>query len=112
MLITAATLTDNGVERRRGEEGQGADAGRAAEARLCVNHLSAAVPRLSLPSPFDYARQTRILIVHDLKRGDLNQLAAAYRALFQASGGGALGLFTAIARLRAVQRQKIGRAHV
>src|SRR3546814_12462079 len=64
-----------------------------------------ALPIFSLPSPFDYARQTRILIVHDLKRGDLNQLAAAYRALFQASGGGALGLFTAIARLRAVQRQ-------
>src|SRR3546814_13897984 len=65
--------------------------------------MTAALSRLSLPSPFDYARQTRILIVHDLKRGDLNQLAAAYRALFLASGGGALGLFTAIARLRAVQ---------
>src|SRR3546814_12853111 len=105
MLITSATLTDNSGERMRGEEVHGADAWRAAEARLGVNHLSAAVSRLSLPSPFDYARQTRILIVHDLKRGDLNQLAAAYRALFQASGGGALGLFTAIARLRAVQRQ-------
>jgi ATP-dependent DNA helicase DinG len=67
--------------------------------------MTAAVARHALPSPFDYARQTRILIVHDLKRGDLNQLAAAYRTLFLASGGGALGLFTAIARLRAVQRQ-------
>src|SRR3546814_6421821 len=63
MLITSATLTDNSGERMRGEEVHGADAWRAAEARLGVNHLSAAVSRLSLPSPFDYARQTRILIV-------------------------------------------------
>ena len=34
--------------------------------------------------------------------GDIAQLAAAYRALFIASGGGALGLFTAIRRLQAV----------
>ncbi len=34
--------------------------------------------------------------------GDLDQLAAAYRALFVAAGGGGLGLFTAISRLRAV----------
>ena len=104
LLITSATLTDqSGAD--EGGETQGADAWTAAEARLGVNHMTAAVSRLSLPSPFDYARQTRILIVHDLKRGDLNQLAAAYRALFLAAKGGGLGLFTAIARLRAVQRQ-------
>ena len=34
--------------------------------------------------------------------GDIAQLAAAYRALFIAAGGGALGLFTAIRRLQAV----------
>ncbi|MGF1594529.1 MAG: ATP-dependent DNA helicase [Kiloniellaceae bacterium] len=109
MLITSATLTDNSGERNGGEEvhgevfhGEGAWS--AAEARLGINHMTAAVARHALPSPFDYARQTRILIVHDLKRGDLTQLAAAYRALFLASGGGALGLFTAITRLRAVQR--------
>src|SRR3546814_12127864 len=73
-LITSATLTDNSGEMMRGEEVHGADAWRAAEARLGVNHLSAAVSRLSLPSPFDYARPTRILIVHDMKRGALNQL--------------------------------------
>ncbi len=36
---------------------------------------------------------------------DIAALAAAYRALFLASGGGALGLFTAIGRLIAVQRR-------
>jgi ATP-dependent DNA helicase DinG len=106
MLITSATLTDNsGTKQADGEEAHGESAWAAAEARLGINHMTAAVSRHALPSPFDYARQTRILIVHDLKRGDLNQLAAAYRSLFLASGGGALGLFTAIARLRAVQRQ-------
>jgi ATP-dependent DNA helicase DinG len=105
MLITSATLTDNSGKQEAGQEVHGEDSWQAAEARLGISHLAAAVSRLSLPSPFDYARQTRILIVHDLKRGDLNQLAAAYRALFLAAGGGALGLFTAIARLRAVQRQ-------
>jgi ATP-dependent DNA helicase DinG len=104
MLITSATLTDDSGRRDHGVEVHGETAWQAAEARLGINHMSAAVSRLSLPSPFDYARQTRILIVHDLKRGDLAQLAAAYRELFLAAGGGGLGLFTAIARLRAVQR--------
>jgi ATP-dependent DNA helicase DinG len=53
-------------------------------------------------SPFDYASQTRAFIVTDVNSRDLAALAAAYRALFVAAGGGALGLFTAIARLRAV----------
>ena len=35
----------------------------------------------------------------------LTQVASAYRELFTASGGGALGLFTAISRLREVQRR-------
>ena len=41
-------------------------------------------------------------MVNDLPAGDLAALAAAYRTLFLASGGGGLGLFTAISRLRAV----------
>src|SRR5262249_47809385 len=36
---------------------------------------------------------------------DPQQVAAAYRALFLASGGGALGLFTAVARLRHVHKR-------
>ena len=41
-------------------------------------------------------------MVTDVKRDEVDQVAAAYRTLFLAAGGGALGLFTAIARLRAV----------
>ncbi|PPR56500.1 MAG: hypothetical protein CFH10_02303, partial [Alphaproteobacteria bacterium MarineAlpha4_Bin2] len=51
---------------------------------------------------FDYAAMTRVLVVNDVRKDDLNQVAAAYRELFLSSGGGALGLFTAISRLRAV----------
>src|SRR6185312_12950561 len=38
----------------------------------------------------------------DVNSREIAALAAAYRALFVAAGGGGLGLFTAIARLRAV----------
>ena len=37
----------------------------------------------------------------------MDQVAAAYRELFLATGGGALGLFTAISRLRAVQKRLV-----
>ena len=40
-------------------------------------------------------------MVNDLAPNDPAALAGAFRALFQASGGGGLGLFTAISRLRA-----------
>jgi hypothetical protein len=53
------------------------------------------------PSPFNYAAQAEVLIVTDIKRGDTAALAGAYARLIEASGGGALGLFTAIQRLRA-----------
>src|SRR3546814_20050160 len=56
MLITSATLTDNTGERMRGEELHGADAWRAAEARLGATHLRAPVSRLSLPSPSEDRR--------------------------------------------------------
>ena len=53
-------------------------------------------------SPFDYAKQSEVLIVTDIAKGDIAALAGAYGRLIEASGGGALGLFTAIRRLRAV----------
>ena len=43
-----------------------------------------------------------MLVVTDLARDDPVQTAAAMAGLMQASGGGALGLFTAIRRLREV----------
>lgn len=61
------------------------------------------VPKLSEhASPFDYASQAEVLIITDVPRGDIPALSGAYARLIEASGGGVLGLFTAIRRLRAV----------
>lgn len=61
------------------------------------------VPRISsFDSPFDYGRQAEVLIVTDVTKGDIASLSGAYARLIEAAGGGALGLFTAIRRLRAV----------
>ena len=54
------------------------------------------------PSPFDYAARAEVLIVTDIRKGDLAGLAGAYARIIEASNGGVLGLFTAIRRLRAV----------
>ncbi len=88
-LITSATL--------RGGEGWD-----VAEARTGATHVSAPILHFEAPSPFDYAAQAEVLIVTDVKRGDIAQLANAYTRLIAATGGGTLGLFTAIRRLRAV----------
>jgi ATP-dependent DNA helicase DinG len=96
LLITSATLRDAG-------EADPEAAWQGAEARLGAPHLAQPPMRAALASPFDYQAQARAFVVSDLRRdAPIEQLAAAYRALFLASGGGALGLFTAISRLRAV----------
>jgi ATP-dependent DNA helicase DinG len=94
VLVTSATLTDGSGDPVRDWE--------AAEARTGARHLVGPALRARVPSPFDYAAQTRIFVVTDVRRDDAAQVAAAYRVLFLAAGGGALGLFTAIARLKAV----------
>ncbi|MET4697178.1 ATP-dependent DNA helicase DinG [Constrictibacter sp. MBR-5] len=97
LLVTSATLRD--------ATGNPEADWLAAEARTGAVHFSAPALRAAVPSPFDYVRQTRVLIVTDVRKDDLSQVAAAYRALFMASGGGGLGLFTAIGRLRAVHER-------
>lgn len=76
-----------------------------AEERTGAIHFPGDALRAQVPSPYDHAGQTQVLIVNDVNRDDPGQVAAAYRVLFEASGGGALGLFTAIARLRAVHER-------
>ncbi|WP_088307520.1 ATP-dependent DNA helicase [Novosphingobium sp. B 225] len=89
VMITSATLRD-GADWAAAVDKSGAPA------------LGIA-PRLSgFDSPFDYAAQAEVLIVTDVPRGDVSALAGAYGRLIEASKGGALGLFTAIRRLRAV----------
>ncbi len=96
LLVTSATLTDG-----RGDE---ASDWASAEARTGARHLPSSL-RVRVASPFDYPAQTRILVITDIDKRDPDQVASAYRALFLASGGGALGIFTAIERLRAVHKR-------
>jgi ATP-dependent DNA helicase DinG len=94
LLVTSATLTDG--------TGDPDTDWAAAEMLTGTRHLDRAALRARVPSPFDYAKQTRVFVVTDVRRDDLDQVAAAYRVLFLAARGGALGLFTAIHRLRGV----------
>jgi ATP-dependent DNA helicase DinG len=94
VLITSATLRDS----------SDAEDWASADIRTGANHLVEPPRRASFGSPFRYAEQSRIFIVRDVDRRDTDQLASAYRELFLASGGGALGLFTAVRTLRAVER--------
>ncbi|MDX2222287.1 MAG: ATP-dependent DNA helicase [Rhodospirillaceae bacterium] len=102
LAITSATLLD-------GSGDANADWA-ASEARAGVPHLASAADRpaaarVSLASPFNYFANTRVFVVTDVRKDDLDQVAAAYRELFLAAGGGGLGLFTAIVRLKEVQRR-------
>ena len=93
VMLTSATLTD------RSNTGADWD---SAIMRSGAPHIDL-VPKVTLAeSPFDYASQAEVLIVTDIKKGDIPGLAGAYAKLIEASGGGVLGLFTAIRRMRAV----------
>jgi ATP-dependent DNA helicase DinG len=94
IALTSATLLD-------GSGDLDAD-WRNCEARAGVTHLEVTPDRVSLPSPFNFADDTAVLVVTDVRKDDLDQVAAAYRELFLAAGGGGLGLFTAISRLKDV----------
>lgn len=98
-IITSATLRD---------KASGIDNWESADLRTGAQHLTVPAKRLSVSSPFNYVQNTRVLIVGDVNKADHMQVAAAYRALFLASRGGALGLFTAISRLRSAYHHIAG----
>jgi ATP-dependent DNA helicase DinG len=89
VMLTSATLRD------------GSD-WEPAIAKSGAPHIAISPRIAAFDSPFDYARQAEVLIVTDVGKGDIPALAGAYARLIEAAGGGALGLFTAIRRLRAV----------
>ena len=115
VLVTSATLRDRGADSQgslaardasaSNDDGGAAPAApdwQAAEQRVGLQHISRNIEHCSAESPFDYGQCARVFVVTDVRRGDIGQLAGAYRRLIEASGGGALGLFTAISRLKAV----------
>jgi len=101
VLVTSATLSDAGSG-SGGSEEAGRDRFDLARMRTGAARLIEPARTLKVESPFDYATNTRVIVVNDLTRDDMRQTAAAMRELFLASGGGALGLFTAIRRLKDV----------
>jgi len=95
VLVTSATLADSTL----------IDPFALAEMRTGAARLPERPKTLRLASPFDYAANSRAFVVNDVGRDDPRQVAAAMRELFLAAGGGGLGLFTAIRRLRAVHER-------
>ncbi len=95
VLVTSATLADSTLD----------DPFALAEMRTGAARLPDRPKTLRLTSPFDYASNARAFVVTDVGRDDPRQIAAAMRELFLAAGGGGLGLFTAIRRLRAVHEK-------
>jgi ATP-dependent DNA helicase DinG len=89
VLVTSATL--------RGGEGWP-----AAEARTGALHLPSPPEHFEAESPFDYSACSEVLIVTNVKHGDIAALSGAYARLIEAADGGTLALFTAIQRLKAV----------
>ena len=119
VTITSATLQDYAAPRQTADLANNAESGtdatttsmsgkpphdgwQSAIALTGAAHMDHAAMRVSFSSPFDYANQTRILVVNDLDRERPEATASAMAALMIAAGGGGLGLFTAIRRLRAV----------
>ena len=89
VIVTSATL-------------KGAEDWDIAEGRSGAAHIDGRAMRFETRSPFDYPGRAEVLVVTDIPRGNLPALAGAYARLVEASRGGALGLFSAISRLKAV----------
>jgi ATP-dependent DNA helicase DinG len=100
VVLTSATLRDG--------TGDAEADWTTAEGRTGTRHLPRPAIRALMPSPFDYAALTRVFVVTDVNKHDASQVASAYRELMLAAGGGGLGLFTAIQRLRAVHARIAG----
>jgi len=98
VLVTSATLADSTL----------IDPFALAEMRTGAARLPERPKTLRLASPFDYGQNSLALVVTDVGRDDPRQVAAAMRELFLAAGGGGLGVFTAIRRLRAVHEKIAG----
>lgn len=94
MTVTSATLQDSTNNQDLNWQ--------TAKERSGAHYLSPKPHLSSYPSPFDYANNTKVIILNDVNKNNLEQVSSAYQALFTASKGGALGLFTAIKRLQTV----------
>jgi ATP-dependent DNA helicase DinG len=93
VMLTSATLCDRTPAGPNWTE---------AVARSGAEHAGVQPLLAEAHSPFAYDQAAEVLIVTDIGRGDLAALSGAFARIVEASGGGVLGLFTAIRRLRVV----------
>ena len=94
VVVTSATLCDRTDDDALNWQ--------IARERTGVDYLTDSPVQEKFSSPFNYKDQTKIFVINDVRKEDLDQVSSAYKNLFQAAGGGAIGLFTAISRLRSV----------
>lgn len=98
VAITSATLIDHPHQGDIADNAK--DQWQSAKITSGATHL-AHPPLLSQhSSPFDYANQARIFLVNDVDNNRAKGVAAAMGGLITNVDGGALGLFTSIARMR------------
>ncbi len=103
VVMTSASLRDN--------SGDDESDWQVAENRTglsLLSHIDNPPTRTQKTSPFNYADNTRILVVRDVPKNDVKQVAAAYRALNFAAGGGTLNLFTSIRRQKDIYKRIAG----
>lgn len=91
IAISSATLTDGKQDEL---------SWKMALDRSGTNKLSCATNTLSITSPFNYRDNTKVIVIQDVNRNNSAQTTRAIHKLFCASKGGALGLFTAVQRLK------------
>lgn len=97
VVVTSATLRDG-----TGDEDKDWNVARQITGG---NYLSDDPIQEKFTSPFNYKDQTKIFVINDVSKYELQQVASAYQNLMLASKGGAIGLFTAISRLKAVHEK-------
>ena len=100
ITVTSATLRDG--------TGNEDEDWRVARDLSGLSQMGKGVYQEKFISPFDYPACSKVFIINDVRKDDLAQVSSAYKTLFESSGGGALGIFTAISRLRAVHDKIAG----
>jgi ATP-dependent DNA helicase DinG len=94
LLITSATLK----EKTQDEQ----EDWKRAQILCGARYLPQPAVNVALPSPFCYQEQAKIFLITDVDKNSPQAVANAFLKLFSSSQGGALGIFTAIHRLRRV----------
>ena len=103
VVITSATLRDTNIAAKiNSVKGEDTTSWQSAMQMTGANHLSHPTIFSIHESPFDYKNQTRILIIKDIAKEKPAASGFAMASLMKEAGGGSLGLFTAIQRLRAI----------